>query len=362
MFRENVRVAEPGQVIDYGAFVASTDAIECQVDFGDGTVEAVPCETNQFAEFSHAFATEGFFTVTFTATAAGGSDVAKAFPTIAIDDPNAFNIVVVFGNDELSPAQQLAFVEAAERWGRAITGDIVSVQTGDPALPPDISCSGEPPFNGFVDDVVISAVGEPIDGPGAVLGSAGPCLIRDFGTNGDRFPLTLYGTMRFDIADLDGLEADGSLPDVIVHEMGHVIGIGTLWTANGFTVGTGGEVGDPAYDPRYLGPVGIEQYNVLRSAAGLPAAADVPLANTGGPGTTDSHWRELTFDNELMTGFLNPGVNPISALTVGQLADLGYEVDLAGGSDPYSLPSGAALLLSLPARGYDVVTQLPKKR
>jgi len=360
LFEESVRVAEPGDVIQYDAFVASTDAIACEFDYGDGTIETVPCAPNSFASGTHAYAGEGFFTVTVTATSAGGSDSASAFPTIAQDDPNGFDIVVVFGNDQLSPAQKAAFQGAADRWARAISGDIVRVDTGDPALPPDLTCSGEPAFNGFVDDVVISAVGEPIDGPGAVLGSAGPCLIRDFGTNGTLIPLPLYGTMRFDIADLDGLEQDGSLEDVIVHEMGHVIGIGTLWEANGIAIGTGGQVGDPAYDPQYIGASGVEQYNVLRAEAGLDPAESVPLANTGGGGTTDSHWREATFDNELMTGFLNEGVNPISVLTVGQLGDLGYEIDLVSGSDPYSLPEGSALM-SFPTRGYDVVQTLPKK-
>jgi hypothetical protein len=44
------------------------------------------------------------------------------------------------------------------------------------------------------------------------------------------------------------------------------------------------------------------------------------------------------FANELMTGFLNPGVNPISRLTIAALEDLGYEVDY-GAADPYVLPS-----------------------
>ena len=36
--------------------------------------------------------------------------------------------------------------------------------------------------------------------------------------------------MSFDTADLARMEADGSLTDVILHEMGHVLGFGTLWS------------------------------------------------------------------------------------------------------------------------------------
>ena len=41
----------------------------------------------------------------------------------------------------------------------------------------------------------------------------------------------------------------------------------------------------------------------------------------GEPGTVDAHWRELVFDNELMTGFINFGTNPLSGVTVSSLAD-----------------------------------------
>ena len=42
--------------------------------------------------------------------------------------------------------------------------------------------------------------------------------------------------MSFDTDDLSRMEQDGSLIDVIIHEMGHVLGIGTLWELTGNTV------------------------------------------------------------------------------------------------------------------------------
>ena len=54
-----------------------------------------------------------------------------------------------------------------------------------------------------------------------------------------------------------------------------------------------------------------------------------------GPGTFNSHWREGVFFNELMTGYLNSGVvNPLSALTLAAMQDLGYTVNMSA-AEPY---------------------------
>ena len=66
-----------------------------------------------------------------------------------------------------------------------------------------------------------------IDGPGLILGQAGPCYFRGSGS----FPnLISIGIMTFDTFDLAALSAQGELNDVILHEMGHVLGFGTLWS------------------------------------------------------------------------------------------------------------------------------------
>jgi hypothetical protein len=66
------------------------------------------------------------------------------------------------------------------------------------------------------------------------------------------------------------------------------------------------------------------------------ASAKVPVENHGGPGTCDAHWRESVFKNELMTGFLNIGSNPLSLETVASMGDLGYLVTYSA-ADPYVL-------------------------
>jgi hypothetical protein len=52
----------------------------------------------------------------------------------------------------------------------------------------------------------------------------------------------------------------------------------------------------------------------------------IPVANTGGGGTANSHWRETTFEDELMTGYAS-GAMPVSVMTIKSLRDLGYTVD-----------------------------------
>jgi hypothetical protein len=72
------------------------------------------------------------------------------------------------------------------------------------------------------------------------------------------------------------------------------------------------------------------------SGAGRPMP--VPVANTGGPGTREGHWRESVFGNELMTGFLDGGINPLSRVTVGALEDMGYQVNYDA-ADDFRLPT-----------------------
>ncbi|MEZ4235947.1 MAG: leishmanolysin-related zinc metalloendopeptidase [Myxococcota bacterium] len=349
LFEQASSIVEPGATASFDFFVSSLVAISCEVDFGDGAVQGIPCAPNAFGAFDHVYASPGHYTVRFTATSATGAAEALAFPTVTVDDPTRFDVVVVFGA-ELSATQRDAFLDAADTWSRVIVGDLAPADSGDGQMPEHFACRGEPPFQGHVDDLVITALVQPIDGPGAVLGSAGPCVQRPAGTNGALAPLPLYGTMRFDVADLDDIEANGTLQAVITHEMAHVLGIGTLWRQNGLLTGTeaeGNDPTDPSYDPRYVGPLATQEYGFLLADAGLPSESTVPAANTGGTGTRESHWREATFANELMTGYIDGGANPLSALTIGSLDDVGYTVDY-GAAEAYALPTGARSALVAP--------------
>jgi len=212
----------------------------------------------------------------------------------------------------LSETQKAAFKAAADRWTRVIIGDLPSVQV-----------DGE-----LIDDLLILAQGSEIDGPGRILGQAGPTRLRPANA-GPAALLPAKGVMKFDTADLQQMEAGGTLNDVITHEMGHVLGIGTIWRDKGLLRGAG------TANPTFVGRSAMKEYGVLRgSATGKP----VPVENTGGLGTRDSHWREDVFRNELMTGFVGATGNPMSRVTVASLKDLGYVVDMSA-AEAYHLPN-----------------------
>ncbi|HEX9166849.1 MAG TPA: Ig-like domain-containing protein [Gemmatimonadales bacterium] len=242
--------------------------------------------------------------------------------------PPAFRIEVRFNGNQPTAAQRAAFEQAAARWSTLILGDLEDVEVSVPAS--DFGCY--PSLNETIDDLVIFADIVTIDGAGGVLGQAGPCLIRTDGW------LSVVGRMRFDVADVTTLEANGRLNDVILHEMGHVLGIGSLWPAQELIQNRGSS------DPWFSGPTARAAFLASTGPAGYIGNV-VPVENTGGAGTRDAHWRESVAASELMTGFLNTGSNPLSAITVGSLRDQGYLVNDAA-SDQFSL---AAFLRDLGA-------------
>ena len=213
----------------------------------------------------------------------------------------------------LTPKQKNAFKSAADRWSRVIVGDLPSVKVD----------------NEVIDDVVILAQGSPIDGVGRILGQAGPTHLRPQSAGVAAF-LPAKGKMTFDRADLKQMEQDDTLNDVIAHEMGHVLGIGTVWTFKSLLKGAG------KTNPTFLGKAAMKEFGLLKGPTVKPTP--VPVENTGGPGTADSHWRETVFRNEMMTGFVGASGNPLSRMTVASLQDLGYVVDL-NAAEPYSLPN-----------------------
>jgi hypothetical protein len=239
---------------------------------------------------------------------------------------SGYNITVRYLSD-LTNAQLLAFAEAELRWESLVTGDLPDVNDNLAAN----ECGPNPATSGPFDDLTIFVTIQTIDGPGAVLGQAGPCFVR---IPGD---LTVVGRMQFDVEDVELLEDEGSLQAVILHEMGHVLGFGTLWGPQFFDL-----LQDPS-DPDPVPPLADTHFTGAQALAAFNAAggttytgAKVPVMNIGGAGTVNSHWRDEVFDPELMTGFLGAGPTPLSAISVRSLQDLGYTVSVAG-ADPFTL-------------------------
>lgn len=297
-----------------------------------GSVQSgtIPSDPANGSAFVGAWTLGSAETQTLVAAASVLPNAAATFTATA--SASQFDIDVRFIGATPSPAIRQAFQTAIAKWRTIIVGDLHRTSINHRA---GLCETWVPAINEIINDVVIFARVDSIDGAGGangnILGQAGPCF-----ANGNT-RLTTYGVMEFDSADVSGLVADGSITNVIIHEMGHVLGIGTLWNfQRGFLVGSGGS------DPYFIGAGARTQFAALNTLTytGNP----VPVENTGGQGTRDGHWRESILGNELMTGFLNRGSNPLSRISVGSLADMGYVVSIAA-ADGFSF---RAALYSFP--------------
>ncbi len=243
----------------------------------------------------------------------GGQLAAWAIEITTVESADGGHPIEVVFRGGLNAAQRAAFEQAADVWSSILRASV-----------PPVDLGGD-----IIRGVRIEAAGIQIDGPAAILGRATYIALRP----GSLVPAT--GIMEFDTADLANMEMQGNLVDVIVHEMGHVLGIGTLWKLKLLVAGSG------TMNPTFLGAAAMQECAALTGAA---APAPVPIANTGGPGTREGHWRESLFGHELMTGWVGIGANPLSRLTIASLADLGYAVDIDA-ADPYALPTSLELAI-----------------
>lgn len=278
---------------------------------------------------------------TLQATVSGTGISGNPVTFTATGAMHAFTIDVRFLTG-VTPLQREAFDSAKAKWERLVYGDLPDESvTGIPAG----ACGpGTPPVNETIDDVVIFAALDSIDGPGdsTILAGAGPCLFR----NGF---LPLAGAMLFDTADVARLIASGQFAGVIEHEMGHVLGFGTIWQPKGLLAGP---VSQGGVDPHFVGSQAIAAFNE-NGGATYGAGQKVPVENCLAPppgvvcglGSYDGHWRETILGDELMTFYQNVGVvNPLSVITAAAMADLGYQVNFAA-SDPYSVAGPDAFAL-----------------
>lgn len=147
-----------------------------------------------------------------------------------------------------------------------------------------------------------------------------------------------------DFADFRG-EGLNVIDELMAHEIGHALGIGITWTANGVYVQNSGQYtgqyGLAAYQNEFdptatfipvelAGPAGSRNSHwdqILRSAG------EAGPNNTGDPfglspltGIVDSQGRDLA--GELLTAALDPDIGEpfLSRFTVESLRDIGFEV------------------------------------
>ena len=257
----------------------------------------------------------GVNTMTATSTGLGGSPV--TFNATGGTTVSNFTIQLQYLT-AASPAYQNTFNLAKSRWEQAITGDLGAITVSGF----DTQGCGNQTLSTTINDVLIFVELDSIDGPGQILGQAGPCFFRNQGAFPD---LIAIGIMTFDTFDLAALAAQGELNDVILHEMGHVLGFGTLWAPQYFALldGTNTQFNGSNANAAYTGSNG-------------GSGTFVPVENNGGAGTAGSHWEESIFQSEVMTGFITGTVKPFSLTTIQSMADMGYVVNPAA-ADPFNI-------------------------
>lgn len=222
----------------------------------------------------------------------------------AAESSQPLDIVVIFENAPPTVGVRHAFEDAEAVWE---------------SLLPAVSTPGHP------GTITISAKFEEMDEGGDENGfnTLGGGRTDKFHKSPRSFTTATEGQMTFDTFDLPTMESDGTLSDVILHEMGHVLGVGgNGWTRNQLKTGF-----------RYVGARGIQAF---RKETGQSSAQYIPIDDDGGRGTIGAHWDEQHGDgtgaggsrgraseNELMTGTIDTPVY-MAAFTPLSLEDEGF--------------------------------------
>lgn len=235
---------------------------------------------------------------------------------------------------------------AAVRWREVLRDtDLPDVYVGAGQT---IRCGGlaHQTQSDVLDDLLVLVSVRDIDGPGGMVAASTVCILRNVSF------LPLVAAIILDRMDMDNL-SDTDVEDVVLHELGHTLGLGTIWHHTGLLALS--SLFSPGADTHFLGEHAIEAFD---SAGGTSyTSAKVPVENSMGYGSSDTHWRESVLGLELMTPVQQAGErDPLSAITIESLADLGYTVD-ATLADDYELGEADADLTvpdGLPAATIDL--------
>ena len=229
-------------------------------------------------------------------------------PLAFTETESPFNIDLVFLGDFTEEEREICY-HIANRWEAVIQTEL-----------PDYTFSEA--WSGTCGDQSINILGgEQIDDLRIYItksnddySSGGPIALRSSS-------LPLIGCIGFAPHDFYSFQV---LAEVGLHEIGHVLGIGTIWFYRETLRDLNG-------DTHFAGPQAIAAFD---QAGGTHyQGAKVPIERD------EIHWRDSILSGELMSPFL--GNIALSAITLQALSDLGYSVDLSA-ADPYVLPPPTA--------------------
>lgn len=133
--------------------------------------------------------------------------------------------------------------------------------------------------------------------------------------------------------------------ELILHGFGHVLGFGLTWEQQGLLRNSSWD--NEGADTHFAGPEAIAAFVAAGGAS--YTGGKVPVENHWSNGTVDYHWRKSVFGTELMTPWMGRDYpDPISAITIQSLADIGYTVDVEQ-ADAYTLPGANATASAMDA-------------
>ncbi len=275
---------------------------------------------------------EGSAQITVRATDPGGlfAEQSVEIDVIPAGDPEGFDVDLVVVGD-FPQAAMVSLREAVERWREIVA------QTDFREMPvladDDLNCFGTRPGFRVVDieDLLIVATVTEISP--AALAQAGPCRLRD----GSFHPY--LGVVQFNEARMESLVADGRLFNLALHEIGHILGIGTIWDDLDL-LRNPSRNGNAGADTHFAGALAITAFDAAGGTA-YAGGAKVPVQNNGRGAADDSHWRTSVMRPELMVAGTQGDAQPLSAITIQALADFGYAVNVSL-ADPYTMPVAAA--------------------
>ncbi|PRY72472.1 DUF4214 domain-containing protein [Marivita geojedonensis] len=245
----------------------------------------------------------------------------------ALDD-TGFDITLRFSSDDYPDIYVDAFEDAVAKWEQVLTGDLPYAFVED---------------FGYVDEILIDITFEDIDlffdGVEQTIIAISSILDqRPAGIpNGALLPTHSRIVVNTEEAERVRLNLD----ELAANTIGRALGFGSLWEEFGL-------VRDIEGVATYTGS------NALREMAELSDDLNgVNVLEDGADGAlAEQYWSEAILDSELMTPRIefrgagssprpiNIADNPLSALTVGAMQDLGYTVDY-GEADPFRLSPGA---------------------
>lgn len=112
--------------------------------------------------------------------------------------------------------------------------------------------------------------------------------------------------------------------------MAHTLGFGVVWDMDEFKMLDPMDCRTKAAQGKTFSASFKGAFTSIANTAAKPGLASlvVSRAEVESVGSAScGHWSERFFGTELMTGFIAPGSNPLSRVTVASLQDMGYTVN-----------------------------------